>query len=67
MYSYEYSSYICNINNINTQLENDRLMKMIEASMTNKINELNNKIESQEKERKLEIEKRMNSSICNIM
>ena len=42
-------------------------MKMIEASMTNKINELNNKIELQEKERKLENEKRMNSSICNIM
>lgn len=55
------------VNNINTQLENDRLMKMIEASMTNKINELNNKIELQEKERKLENEKRMNSSICNIM
>lgn len=55
------------IGDINTQIENDRLMKMIEASMTNKINELNNKIELQEKERKLEIEKRNNSSICSIM
>ena len=56
------------VNNINTQLENDRLMKMIEASMTNKINELNNKIELQEKERKLENEKKGNSSsICSIM
>ena len=56
------------INNINTQLENDRLMKMIEATMTNKINQLNNKIELQEKERKLEIEKKENSSnICSIM
>lgn len=55
------------ITNINTQLENDRLIKMIEASMTNKINELNNKIELQEKERELENEKRTNSSICGIM
>ena len=53
---------------INTQLENDRLMKMIEATMTNKINQLNNKIELQEKERKLENEKKDNSSsICSIM
>ena len=49
---------INNINNINTQLENDRLMKMIEATMTNKISQLNHKIELQEKERKLEIEKK---------
>ena len=56
------------INNINTQLENDRLMKMIEATMTNKISQINNKIDLQEKERKLENEKRENnSSICSIM
>ena len=55
------------IRDMNTQLENDRLMKMIEASMTNKINELNNKIELQEKQRKFENEKRINSSICHIM
>jgi len=40
---------------------------MIEASMTNKINELNNKIELQEKQRQFENEKRINSSICHIM
>ena len=56
------------INNINTQLENDRLMKMIEATMSNKISQINNKIDLQEKERKLENEKRENnSSICSIM
>lgn len=53
---------------INTQLENDRLMKMIEATITNKIDQLNNKIELQEKERTFEIEKKENSSsICSIM
>lgn len=55
------------ISDINTQIENDRLIKMIESSITNKINELNNKIDLQEKEWKLENEKRINSSICYIM
>jgi sugar-specific transcriptional regulator TrmB len=40
------------ISDINTKLENDRLMKMLDASMANRINEL---------------EKKMNSSICCIM
>lgn len=40
------------ISDINTQIENERLMKMIDESTTKRINEL---------------EKRMNSSICCIM
>ena len=56
------------VDEIKTQLNNNKLMKMIENAMTNKINKLNNTIELQEKERQLENEKRdNNSSICNIM
>lgn len=56
------------VDEIKTQLNNDKLMKMIENAMTDKINKLNNTIELQEKERQLENEKRENnSSICNIM
>ena len=56
------------VDEIKAQLNNDKLMKMIENAMTNKINKLNNTIELQEKERQLENEKRENnSSICNIM
>ena len=56
------------VDEIKTQLNNDKLMKMIENAMTNKINKLNNTIELQEKERQLEnVKRENNSSICNIM
>ena len=56
------------INDVKKQLDNDRLMKMIENAMNDKINKLQNTIELKDKERQLEDEKRQNnSSICCIM
>ena len=55
------------INDIKTQLNNDRFMKMIENVMNDKLNKIRNKIDSTENERKLENEKNQNSAICNIM
>lgn len=56
------------INDIKTQLNNDRLMKMIENVMSDKINTIRNKIDLHEKERKLEDKiKENSSSICCIM
>jgi len=42
-------------------------MKMIETVMSNKLNKIRNKIDSTEKERKLDDEKTRNSAICSIM
>ena len=56
------------INDVKKQLNNDRLMKMIENAMNDKINKLQNTIELKDKERQLEDEKRQNnSSICCTM
>ena len=60
-----------NVDDIKKQLESDRLIKMIETAMTNKISQINNKIDLQEKEQQLENEKREKreneSSICCVM
>lgn len=55
------------INDIKTQLNNDRFMKMIENVMNDKLNNIRNKIDLNEKERKLDDEKTKNSAICSIM